>query len=120
FPSRSSGPSGDRVPVSYIVRVGGERRDIARTSIMLAAQAGPVHVAATSRHEVLDELGDLVTVHIAPTIRAAIHDAAMAVSTDAVLLLSASSFPVDASCEIAAARLTGLIGWAIGTAPTFN
>ncbi len=121
FPSRATTPTGTRVPVSYIVRVGGERRDIARTSIMLAAQAGAVHVVSTSHQDVLGELGDLdVTEHVAPTIREAVHDAAMAVSTDAVLLLSASSFPVDASCEIAAARLTGLIGWAIGTAPTFN
>ena len=45
--------------VTYVVRVGEERRDIARTSILLAAQAGPVHVVATSHHDVLDELGDL-------------------------------------------------------------
>lgn len=110
-----------RSPVTYIVRVGEERRDIARTSIVLAAQAGPVHVVATSHREVLDELGGVdVIEHIAPTIQQAVHDAAATIDTDAVLLLSASAFPVGESCEIAAAQLTGGVGWVIGTAPAFN
>ena len=117
FPPNAS----ERAGVTYIMRLGEERRDIARTSILLAAQAGPVRVVSTSHHDVLDELGDIgVIEHIAPTIQDAVHDAAMATTTDAVLLLSASAFPVAESCELAAAQLTDDVGWVIATAPAFN
>jgi signal peptidase I len=108
-------------PVTYVVRLGDERRDIARTSILLAARAGDVHVVSTRHHDVLDELGDVSVVeHVAPTIRDAVHEAAGAITTDAVLLLSASAFPLGVSCEQAATLLTADVGWVTGTAPAFN
>src|SRR4029079_16828153 len=54
------------------------------------------------------------------TIAEAVRDAAHGVTTDAVLMLSASAFPLRDACEIAAARITGDVGWATGTAPAFN
>ena len=71
-----------------MISVGDERRDIVRTNIVLAAQAGAVHVVSTTHQDVLDELESVVvTEHIAPTMQAAVHEAAIAIDTDAVLLL---------------------------------
>jgi signal peptidase len=107
--------------VAYVVAVGEERPDIARTSLLLAAQAGEVHVVSTKHHDIVGELGGVVvSEHIAPTMRAAVHAAATSITADAVLLLSASAFPVELSCRSAAGRLTDDVGWVIGTAPTFN
>ncbi len=123
---RATEPSGstsasDHASVAFVVSLGAERPDIARTSLLLAAQAGEVHVVATSHHDVVDGLGALdVTEHIAPTIQAAMHLAATATNADAVLLLSASAFPVAATCATAATRLTDDVGWVVGTAPAFN
>ena len=44
----------------------------------------------------------------------------MATTADAVLLLSASAFPVEPSCALVAALITDDVGWAIGSAPAFN
>jgi signal peptidase I len=107
--------------VAFVVSLGAERPDIARTSLLLAAQAGEVHVVATSHHDAVEGLGaGDVTEHIAPTIQAAVHVAATATTADVVLLLSASAFPVAATCAAAAARMTDDVGWVIGTAPAFN
>ena len=70
----SSSASGPRGPITFVVRLGEERLDIARTSITLAAQAGPVVVVATKHHAVLDDLGGIeVREHVAPTIAEAIE-----------------------------------------------
>jgi signal peptidase I len=112
---------GESASVAFVMSLGDERPDIARTSLLLAAEAGPVHVVATRHHEVIDELGSVtVTEHIAPTMQAAVREAASATNADALLLLSASAFPVDGTCRLAAARLTDDVGWVTGTAPTFN
>ena len=119
-PSGSTAES-EHASVAFVVSLGGERPDIARTSLLLAAQAGEVHVVATSHHDVVDSLGAAdLTEHIAPTIQAAVHLAAAATSADALLLLSASAFPVAATCVTAAARLSDDVGWVTGTAPAFN
>jgi len=67
---RPAVPAGsDRpVPLTFVMRLSEERLDIARTSLVLAAGAGPVVVAATRHHEFLDDLGDIdVTELVAPT-----------------------------------------------------
>ena len=108
-------------PITYLMRLGEERVDIARTSVMLAAQAGPVVVVATRHHEFLDDLGDLeVTEHVASTVSEAMEDALRTISTDAVLVMSASAFPIGDACGHAAAQLTNSVGWVIGSAPAFN
>ncbi len=124
-PAGREEPSGstscERSPVTFVMSLGEERPDIARTSIVLAAQAGPVHVVATRHHDLIDDLADTdVTEHVAATIQEAILDAAAAVTTDAVLLLSASAFPVAEQSERGAAKLVEGVGWVTGTAPTFN
>ncbi len=110
-----------RASVTFVVRLGEERVDIARASIALAARAGSVIVVATRHHAMLDDLGDVdVHEHIAPTIAEALRDAVLTITTDAVLVLSASAFPLGDACETAAALLSGRVGWVIGTAPAFN
>ena len=95
------------VPVTYVMRLGEERLDIARTSLLLAAQAGPVVVVATRHHEVLDDLGPVdVREYVAPTIAAALHEATRTISTEAVLILSASAFPLGRRVR-ARGRATG-------------
>jgi signal peptidase I len=112
---------GRRAAVTFVIRLGDEHPDIARTSIVLAAQAGPVVVVATRHREVLDELGDIeVCECVASTIAEALHDAALAIDTDAVLVLSASALPVRDACESAAAQIGARIGWITGTALAFN
>jgi signal peptidase I len=114
-------PEGRAVPVTYVMRLGEERLDIARTSLLLAAQAGPVVVVATRHHEFLDDLGSVeVRECVAPTIAEALQDATRGVSTEAVLVLSASAFPLGRACGLAAAQLTDGVGWVTGTAPAFN
>ena len=92
-------PNG-RGSVTYLMRLGEERPDIARTSLALAAAAGPVIAIATRHHEVLDDLGSLhIREVVAPTMTEAMHDAADLVSTEAVLVISASAYPLGAACE---------------------
>jgi signal peptidase I len=120
-PAAHASPSGQRGHVTFVVRLGDEPVDIARTSIVLAAQAGPVVVVATKHHEMLDDLGDAtVREHVAPTIAEALHEAARSIDTESVLVLSASAFPLVEPCERAAAQLTSGVGWVTGTTAVFN
>ena len=114
-------PSGRSTPITCVMRLGEERIDIARTSLVLAAQAGPVVVVATRHHAFLDDLcdGDIIE-YVAPTITEALEQALAVVSTEAVLVLSASAFPVSDTCAQASGRLTDDVGWVIGRAPAFN
>ena len=120
-PPSSGGDPERRVPVTYVVRLGEEPLEIARTSLVLAAQAGPVAVVATKHHPVLDDpaLAD-VREFTAPTLAEALDAAAQQISTSAVHVMSAGAFPVRDACEMAAARITGRVGWVTGTAPAFN
>ncbi len=114
--------------VTFIVRLGDERADVARASIVLAAQAGPVVVVTTRHHALLDDVDHLAGTEVrecvADTMAQAMTQALQGVTTDAVLVLSASAFPLRGPCERAAARLTtegaGGIGWITGTAAPFN
>jgi signal peptidase len=109
------------VPVTYVMRLGEERLDIARTSLLLASRAGPVVIVATRHHEFLDELAGFdIPEYIAPTIAEALRDAADAITTDAALIISASAFPLGDACAHAAARLTDGVGWVTARAPAFN
>ena len=118
--AQSSSPS-RTTEVAFVMSLGEERPDIARTSILLAAQAGSVHIVATRHHDVLDQLGEAcVTEHVGPTIQQAVQDAADAITTDSVLLISASALPVGVSCGLAASELSGQVGWVIGSATGFN
>ena len=107
--------------VTFVMRLSEERLDIARTSVVLAAAAGPVVVAATRHHDFLDSLGDVGFIEIvAPTMTEALHDAVRSVTTESVLVLSASAFPLRDACVTAARRLTDGVGWVTGAAPAFN
>jgi len=78
-------------------------------------------VVATSHHELLDDLAPLgIREFVAPSIADAVRDAARAVTTDAVHLISASAFPLGDASARAAARLGDDVGWVIGSAPAFN
>ena len=107
--------------VTVVMSLGDERPDLARTSIVLAAQAGPLHVVATRHHEVLDQLGDVTVIeHLASTISQAVQEAARAITTEGMLLISASAFPVDVSCALAASALTDDVAWVVGSTAVFN
>ncbi|HYL52801.1 MAG TPA: hypothetical protein VEZ15_12585, partial [Acidimicrobiia bacterium] len=108
--------------VTTVVRLGAESDDVARPSIVLAAQAGPTVVLSTGRRELLDELAAAIDVdlHVAPTLEAAFAEAVGSITTDAILFVSASAFPVADACARAAGRLGGDVGWVVGSAPSFN
>jgi len=107
--------------VTYMVRLGDEGVDIARTSLALVAQAGPVVVLATRHHDFLDDSGiSGLRECVRPTMSQALRDAAQMITTDAALVLSASAFPLGDACEAAASELTGNVGWITGAAPAFN
>ena len=120
--SAAKDPEPERgAPVTFVMRVGDERPDIARTSLMLATQAGPVVVVATTHHDLLDDLGEVhIEEYVAPTIAEALSDASRSISTDAVLVLSASAFPLGDACRFGAGLLTDDVGWVVGSAPPFN
>lgn len=109
------------VSFTTVIRVGTEPTEVARTSIILAARAGPTVVIATTHRAFLDELGPVVVpVHIAPTIEAALRDAAATITTDAMIIVSASAFPLANACRAAAARLRDDVGWVTGYAASPN
>jgi signal peptidase I len=113
--------SDGRGSVTIVMRLGEERLDIARTSLALAASAGPVVVVATRHHDLLDDLGSLdIREFVAPSIAEALREAARAITSDAVLVISASAFPLADACAHAAAQLTDGVGWVVGSAPSFN
>jgi signal peptidase I len=108
-------------PFTTVVRLGTEPDEVARTSIILAARTGPTVVVTTRHRGLLDELGPVsVPVYIAPTIELATRDAARAVTTDALVVVSASAFPIEAGARRAAGHLGGGIGWVTGRAPSPN
>ncbi|MDQ1433486.1 MAG: signal peptidase [Actinomycetota bacterium] len=108
-------------PFTTVMRLGSEPTEVARTSIILAQRIGPTVVVTTRRRALLDELGPAaVPVFVAPTIELAIRDAAQAVETDAVIVVSASAFPIDAGARRAAGQLRDDIGWVTGRAPSPN
>lgn len=119
--SPGAGTPPARAAVTYVVRLGEEGHEIARTSLALAAQAGPVVVVATRHHELMDDTGLAgIREYVCPTMDQALYDAARAITTDAVLVLAASAFPLRDACEEAAAMLTANVGWVTATAPAFN
>jgi signal peptidase I len=121
--TRRPPPRPTRAPrsVTTVVRVGGEPDDVARTTILLAAGSGPVAVVTTARRPVLDDLVAAgIPVFVAATVEQALHDAARAIDSDAVLVVSASALPdVDAATR-AAQRLGDGVGWVVGRVATFN
>ncbi len=108
--------------VTTVVRLGAESDEVARPSIILAAQAGPTVVLSTRDRELLHELAAIVDVgvNVAPTLEAALADAVPSITTDAMLFVSASAFPVADACVAAAGHLRDDVGWAVGSAPSFN
>ena len=65
------------------VRLGAEPPEIARTSIILAARAGPTVVITTRRRDLLDALGPIdVPVFVASSYEVALRDAARVIPTD--------------------------------------
>jgi signal peptidase I len=103
------------------MRLGSEPSEVARTSIILARRIGATVVVTTRRRALLDELGPAaVPVFEAPTIERAIRNAARTIETDAVIVVSASAFPVAAGASRAASHLRDDVGWVTGRAPSPN
>ncbi len=117
---RVAGPAGAD-PVTFVVQLGDEQLDVVWTSLILVSEAGPVVVVATLHSPLLDELAPLgIREHLAPTAGEALQDAACEITTDAVLVLSASAFPVRGACERSRGGMTDDVGWATGRAVAFN
>jgi signal peptidase I len=107
--------------VTTVLRLGTEPADVALSSVVMAVSAGPTLVLATEPRPLLDEIRAAgAGVVVAPTLEVALHAAAHHVSTDGVLVTSASAFPVGAAARSAAGRLVGRIGWVVGQAPSCN
>jgi signal peptidase I len=107
--------------VTTAVRLGAEPPEIARTSIILAARAGPTVVIATRHCALLDTLGPIdVPVFIASSYEEALRDAARAIPTTAIAVVSASAFPVAEACVAAAGQLRDGVGWATGRSESPN
>ena len=91
--ARSSRPA----TLTTIVCIGDEPSEVARASVALAEQVGPTIAVAAS----------------------ALPDAIAEVSTDAVLIVSASSFPTR-NAVVAAGVLRDDIGWVVGRVAAYN
>ncbi|MCU1468301.1 MAG: signal peptidase [Actinomycetia bacterium] len=114
-------PAHPAAPFTTVVRLGSEPAEVARTSIILAQRIGPTVVVTTRPRALLDELGPAaVPVFVEPTIELAIRNAARAIETDAVIVVSASAFPIDAGARRAAGQLRDDVGWCTGRAPSPN
>jgi signal peptidase I len=100
--------------VTTVIRLGDERLDLARLSIVGAAQHGPTVVITTGRPDLdqLDAAG--VPIYVAPSLEGALRDALAAIHTHAVHLVSASAIPVRPASEQLAGHLEGRCAWAIG------
>jgi signal peptidase I len=97
-----------------VVRLGSEPDEIARASIILAARVGPTAVIATQPKSFLDEVAPLcVSVHVAGTMELALREAAGAIGTETILIVSASAFPL-LDARTVSTLLHDEIGWATG------
>ena len=106
--------------VTTVIRLGDEPLEVARTSISLAVQAGPVALVSTAQ-DIPEPLRDLgVPIHVDPTIEGAVAAAAAEARTWAVLVISARAMPCADECRAAAGRLGGRVGWAVGSVRVFN
>ena len=105
--------------VTTIVKIGDEPAEIARSTVALAGLAGPTIVISTdpSRVEGMDSLAD--SVHCDADIDRALHDAAEAARSDAVLLVSGRAVPRPDVCARAATLLDDETGWVTGTTRPF-
>jgi signal peptidase len=103
-----------RATFTTVIRLGSEPDEIARASIILAAQVGPTAVIAARSRSFLDEVAPLcVSVHLAGTTELALREAAIAIGTDTILVVSARAFPLVEAGAVAA-LLHGDVGWATG------
>lgn len=106
--------------VTTIIRLGDEPLEVARTSISLAAQAGPTAVV-TAGADVSAALSDLeVAIYRSRTIERAIALAARELTTFAALIVSARAVPCMDECRNAAGALGGTTGWVVGSVAVFN
>ncbi|MEO8695381.1 MAG: signal peptidase I [Acidimicrobiales bacterium] len=113
-------PKQEHGTYTVIICIGDEPVEETRASVIAAASTGPTAVAAIDRSAV-DALGPLpVPVFVESTFEAALRRAAHGIDTDAVLIVSPSSFPVADACEAAAGSIRGGAGWVIGSSPVFN
>jgi signal peptidase len=114
-------PARPAAPFTTVMRLGSEPTEVARTSIILAQRIGPTVVVTTARRALLDDLGPAsVPVFVAPTIEVAIGNAARTIETDAVIVVSASAFPIDVGARRAAGQLRDDVGWVTGRASSPN
>ena len=102
-----------------IVRVGDEPLDIARTTVLLAAAAGPTIVlTGPGAPPQLHRLG--VPVIEDADAAAGLVRAMARVDTSAILLVSGRAVPVADACRRGAARLEPGIGWVTGRTAPFS
>ncbi len=119
--SRPSQPPPDaHGSFTIAVHIGRQSPGISRVSVVAAAAAAPTVVVATEAADV-ELLGPLsCPIFLAETIEEALNEAAATVDSDALLVLSASSFADARSAEIAAGLIRQGSGWIIGRSRTFN
>jgi signal peptidase len=112
-------PGGPAATVGVVVRWGDEPVEVARATVALARDVGPVHLVVAGG-SVPDDLADDVVVHDATDPAAAITHAARALDTTAVLITSARGVPLRDACHRAAADLGDDHGWVTGRSAAFN
>jgi signal peptidase I len=102
------------------VHVGRQSPGISRVGVAAAVAAAPTVVVATDA-ACVDLLGPLsCPIFIADTVEQALNDAAATIVTDALFVLSASSFADVRGADAAAGLIRDGAGWVIGHSPTFN
>ena len=110
--------------VTTLIRLGGEPLEVARTTILLAAEAGATAVLAVDADIDADVDPDLVAlgvpIHTGATFADALASALDGIDTHAVLIVSARSVPRLDECRAAASRMTGSIAWAVGETDPFH
>lgn len=110
----------DPADFTTFVRIGDEPVEIARSTVALARRAGPT-VIVTDMRDLPDDLVEAADrVFRAETTTAAIQQAAVATTTDGVLMVSARSVPEADACRRASGLLDEEVGWVVGSSRPFN
>ncbi len=119
-PAQLEAPKVDAAGSVTIVVVTAEPTEAARVSMIAAANAAPT-VIVTVDPQVTAALGPLPIPMIeAKSVEEGLNRAAAMAETDALLVLSDSSFPDVASALAAAGLIRAGFGWVVGQARTFN
>ncbi len=116
----SQPPSDVRGCYTIVVHVGRQSPGISRVGVAAAAAVAPTVIVATET-ACVDLLGPVpCPVFVADTVEQALNDAAATIETDALLVLSASSFADARGAGVAAGLIHDGAAWVIGRSHTFN